>query len=77
MKTYTITKTDLFYKGKLYPEGTNIELSDEDKQGLDDYLIPLTENNHSVPDTALQEVVESKSLPDSAAKTTNKKRNNK
>ena len=77
MSTYIITKTDLFFKGKVYAEGTNIELSDEDKQGLNAYLIPFTENNHSVPDTALQEVVESKSLPDSAAKTTNKKRNNK
>ena len=71
MNTYTITKTDLFYKGKVYPEGTNIELSDEDKQGLDDYLIPLAENNHSVLDT------ESKSPPDLVNKTTIKKRNNK
>ena len=71
MNTYTITKTDLFYKGKVYPEGTNIELSDEDKQGLDDYLIPLAENNHSVLDT------ESKSPPDLVSKTTIKKRNNK
>ena len=77
MNKYIINKTDLFYKGKLYPEGTNIELSDEDKQGLDEYLIPLAENNHSVPNPALQGVVESKSLPDLPAKTTNKKRNNK
>ena len=71
MKTYTITKTDLFYKGKLYPEGTKIELADEDIQGLDDYLIPLAELNHSVLDT------ESKSPPDLVNKTTIKKRNNK
>lgn len=71
MNTYTITKTDLFFKGKVYAEGTKIELSDEDIQGLDDYLIPLDENIHSVLDT------ESKSLPDLANKTTIKKRNNK
>lgn len=71
MNTYIITKTDLFYKGKVYPEGTNIELSDEDKQGLNDYLIPLAVNNHSAP------VMESASLPDLTTKTTIKKRNNK
>ena len=77
MNKYIIKKTDLFYKGRLYPEGTKIELSDEDKQGLDAYLIPLTENNHSIPVPALQDGVESNSLPDLAAKTTNKKRNTK
>lgn len=71
MNTYIIKKTDLFYKGKLYPEGTNIELSDEDIQGLDDYLIPFDNHSRSVPDT------ESASLPDLTAKTTIKKRNNK
>ena len=77
MNTYTITKTDLFYKGKLYPEGTNIELSDEDKQGLDDYLIPIDEHSHSVLNPALRDGEESKSLPDLVNKTTIKKRNNK
>jgi len=71
MDTYIIQKTDLFYKGKLYPEGTNIKLSNEDKQGLDDYLIPLAEKNHSAP------VMESASLPDLTTKTTINKRNNK
>ena len=71
MKTYTITKTDLFFKGKVYAEGTKIELADEDIQGLDDYLIPLDEHSHSAPDT------ESTSLPDLTTKTTIKKRNNK
>ncbi|MBK7380292.1 MAG: hypothetical protein IPJ03_15115 [Ignavibacteriales bacterium] len=71
MNTYTITKTDLFFKGKVYAEGSKIQLSDEDIQGLDDYLIPFDNHNLSVPDT------ESTSLPDLTTKTTIKKRNNK
>ena len=77
MNKYIINKTDLFYKGKLYPEGTNIELSDEDKQGLDDYLIPIDEHSHSVLNPALRDGEESKSFPDLVNKTTIKKRNNK
>ena len=77
MSTYIITKTDLFFKGKVYAEGTKIDLSDEDKQGLDDYLIPTDEHSHSVLNPALRDGEESKSFPDLVNKTTIKKRNNK
>ncbi len=52
MKTYIIKKTDIMLNGKLIPEGSTIELSDDDAKSLSEYLIEskdasLVTNNSS------------------------------
>lgn len=41
MKSYTIKNTDIQINGKLFPEGSTIELSDKDAEFLSDYLVTL------------------------------------
>lgn len=38
MNKYRIKKTDILHNGKVYPEGSEIELSDEQALQLDNYL---------------------------------------
>lgn len=45
---YKIHKSDLFIDNKLYSEGTEIELSEEQTKGLEDYLIPISVGNDSI-----------------------------
>lgn len=46
---YRIIKTDLFINNKLYPEGSEIELTKEQTKGIESFLIPVTESSHSEP----------------------------
>jgi len=39
MKTYTIKNTDIMRKGKIFPEGSTIELNDEEAKSLSEYLV--------------------------------------
>ena len=39
---YKIDKSDLFINNKLYPEGTEIDLTKEQIKGLEDFLIPIS-----------------------------------
>ncbi len=52
---YKIDKSDLFIDNKLYPEGSEIDLTEEKSKGLEDYLIPL--NNNSEPTEGSPELV--------------------
>ena len=38
MRTYKIINTDIQLKGKLFPEGSTINLDDKDAQSLSKYL---------------------------------------
>ena len=39
---YKIDKSDLFISNKLHPEGSEIELTKDQKKGLEDFLIPVS-----------------------------------
>ena len=52
---YKIDKSDLFINNKLHPEGSEIELSSEQTEGLGYFLIPL--NNNSEPTEGCPELV--------------------
>ncbi|MBE0550819.1 MAG: hypothetical protein IH619_00370 [Ignavibacterium sp.] len=43
MKTYTIINSDIMHNGKLFPEGSTINLDDKDAQSLSDYLTEIKE----------------------------------
>lgn len=45
MKTYIIKNSDIMHKGKIFPEGTTINLDDKDAEYLSDFLYIL--NNPS------------------------------
>lgn len=38
MKSYTIKNTDIMHNGKIFPEGSAIDLEDKDAESLSDYL---------------------------------------
>ena len=38
MKTYTIKNTDIMHKGKIFPEGSTIDLEDKEAASLSDFL---------------------------------------
>ena len=42
MKQYLIKNSDILHNGKIFPEGTTIELEDKDAQSLSDYLVTLS-----------------------------------
>ena len=42
MKQYLIKNSDILHNGKIFPEGTTIELADKDAQSLSDYLVTLS-----------------------------------
>jgi len=44
MKQYTIKNTDLMLNGKLFPEGSTINLDDKDAQSLSNYLEEIKDN---------------------------------
>ena len=44
MKTYIIKDTDLMINGSIVPEGSKIELNDEDAKSLSPYLTLHSEN---------------------------------
>ena len=41
---YKIDKTDLFINNKLYPEGSEVDLTKEQTKGIEDFLIPINMN---------------------------------
>ena len=55
---YIIEKSDLFIDNKLYSEGTEIELSEAQTKGLEDYLIPISNGNDSKITESHPELVE-------------------
>ena len=44
MKSYTIKNTDIMHNGKIFPEGSTIDLDDKDAQSLSNYLEEIKEN---------------------------------
>jgi hypothetical protein len=38
MKTYIIKNTDIMHKGKLFPEGSTIDLEDKEAVSISDFL---------------------------------------
>jgi len=38
MKTYTIKNSDIMHKGKIFPEGSTIDLEDKDAESLANFL---------------------------------------
>ena len=38
MKTYTIKNTDIMHKGKIFPEGSTIDLEEKEAESLSDFL---------------------------------------
>ena len=43
MKTYTIKNSDIMHNGKLFPEGSTINLDDKEAESLSDYLTEIKE----------------------------------
>lgn len=43
MKQYLIKNSDIMHNGKLFPEGSTINLDDKDAQSLSDYLTEIKE----------------------------------
>jgi hypothetical protein len=41
MKTYTIKNTDIMHNGKIFPEGSTIELEDKEAESLTIFLDPI------------------------------------
>jgi hypothetical protein len=48
---YRIVKTDLFINNKLYPEGSEIDLTKEQSKGIEEFLQPC----NSEPDSSGEE----------------------
>ncbi|MBL1123402.1 MAG: hypothetical protein D8M26_10965 [Ignavibacteriae bacterium] len=44
---YKIDKSDLFINNKLHSEGSEVELSEEEIIGIEEFLIPISEMNDS------------------------------
>ena len=42
---YKVIKSDLFLKGKIIPENSEVDLSEEDIKGIEDYLERLQDNS--------------------------------
>jgi len=43
MKQYLIKNSDIMHNGKLFPEGSTINLDDKDAQSLSNYLAEIKE----------------------------------
>jgi len=43
MKQYLIKNSDIMHNGKLFPEGSTINLDDKDAESLSDYLTEIKE----------------------------------
>jgi len=44
---YIIKNSDLFLNGKLIPEGSEVDLTKEQSKGIEDFLIPISNENDS------------------------------
>ncbi len=47
MKTYTIKNSDIMHNGKLFPEGSTINLDDKDAESLSNYLVTLSASSRA------------------------------
>ena len=45
---YKIINSDIFLNGKIIPEGSESELSDEQAKGIESYLLPISEPVHTM-----------------------------
>lgn len=45
MKTYLIKNSDIMHNGKLFPEGSTINLDEKDAQSLSDYLSEINDSS--------------------------------
>jgi len=61
---YIIKNSDLFINNKLYSEGSEIELSQEQIKGIESFLIPL--NSHS--ERSEESITENYPIIDSGSK---------
>jgi len=41
MKTYSIRNSDIMHKGKIFPEGSTIDLEDNEAETLSNFLDPI------------------------------------
>lgn len=48
MKTYLIKNTDLMLNGKIFSEGSTIELDEKEANSLSDYLVTLSASSLAV-----------------------------
>lgn len=44
MKSYLIKQSDIMHKGKIFPEGSTIDLEDKDAESLSDFLVEVSES---------------------------------
>jgi hypothetical protein len=68
MKTYLIKQSDIMHKGKIFPEGSTIDLDDKDALQLSNYL------EESIVNVTLSGVEGSSLLNNKEQNTKNKKR---
>ncbi|HRN70323.1 MAG TPA: hypothetical protein PLS49_03990 [Candidatus Woesebacteria bacterium] len=47
MKQYLIKNSDIMHNGKLFPEGSTINLEDKDAESLSDYLVTLSASSRA------------------------------
>ena len=45
MKTYTIKNSDIMHNGKIFPEGSTIDLEDKDSESLSDFLEEIKDSS--------------------------------
>jgi hypothetical protein len=66
MSKYRIKGTDILHNGKVYPDGSEIELNDKDFKRLEDYLELLQESKkqHTKPAKATQNKSEPEKEPE-------------
>ncbi len=50
MKQYLIKNSDIMHNGKLFPEGSTINLDDKDAESLSDYLTEIKDVSKNISD---------------------------
>ncbi len=45
MKKYTIKNSDIMHNGKIFPEGSTIDLEDKETESLSDFLDPINSDS--------------------------------
>jgi len=51
---YKVIKSDLFLKGKIIPENSEIELSEEDIKGIENHLEKLNDDSNKEEDLKIK-----------------------
>ncbi len=57
MKTYLIINSDIMHNGKIFPEGSTINLEDKEAESLSDYLIEIKEVSKNNLDQLLDKII--------------------